>query len=453
MNATNPIDSAAPTPVPQGAGAKAFLVTSLVFLVLGMLMLAGRPGFLLSTTLTGHGLTWIELVLLGFALPAAFGASYLAVPRAFRIPLFSEKFVFLHLAFQVAGTVLVLAGAIFPGLQQAAMGPTFLASGAVVFAVNIGCSFRALKVPDPGAAFVVTGSLWLVISTLLGVPFAKTPPLAIFPPDAGWSAAWLMLMTAGVAGNIALGLAVRVGMTSLGVTGLHPSPAWYTLALGNTGLAWLFAALAFGPMTFVLFCAAVCLVAAVIFFAQYCALLQHRSTGALGWDARMLFSAFCLLPVAVALLGFGAWERMNIPPPAPAAPGVPAVVEEAVAGPLPVDFLPVDGAAMLTLLLGVVVPALVGLTFQLIRLDPRRSAADSFQERLAGQILLASFFNYAVGVLMVIPGAWVGIEKIVGLGTLFLLVGAGGFLGNYFYASGRASEETPQGEPVPTPVA
>jgi hypothetical protein len=218
----------------------------------------------------------------------------------------------------------------------------------------------------------------------------------------------------------------------------------------NAGLAWLFAAAALGPMPFVMLCAGVFGVGALVYLAALVQILQSRPSHLLVWDARILLCSVLMIPVAVGLLVFSAWQRLMIPPPDPAAAGaIASEAADAASGPLPFEFLPADGGTVLTMLLAVLVPAVVAVMFQLVRLQSQGPTnPESFRARLGNQILLASYFNYAVGVLMVIPAAWVGIERILTLGTLFLLVGALGFLGNYFFlARKQPAEKSEAGEP------
>jgi hypothetical protein len=375
------------------------------------------------------------------------------------ISLYSEKFVFLHYGFHVAGTVLVLLGVVWPQFPQAAMGATFLGCGALIFAVNVGGTFRSLVRPDVASAYLTATVVWLLVMAFLGLPFAKIAPLPMLE-GRDWSAAWLVFSVAGVFLNGLMGLALRVSPHALGVPLLKTDTAWYALAFTNAGLAWLFGAVAFGPMPFVIFCAVVYLAGIFIYLAEFHGILRRRASHLLVWDAKILLTGFWLLPVAVGFLIWAAWRRMELAAiavaeaAAAAASGVAAVPEEieAPAGPLPVEFLPVDGALFLTVVIGVALPGLVALMFQLIRLQnglPTEEENLPLRARLSSQILLASYFNYATGVLMVVPGAWAGIEKIVALGTLFLLVGVLGFLGNYFFSLGQrplvsASEESDQ---------
>ena len=60
-------------------------------------------------------------------------------------------------------------------------------------------------------------------------------------------------------------------------------------------------------------------------------------------------------------------------------------------------------------------------------------------------MLLAAFFNYAVGAALVIVGAWGAEAQMLGLGAVFLVVGSLGFLGNFLYGLARAPAATCDG--------
>lgn len=442
MNTTHSESIAASAP--RSPGAAAFLVTSLAALVLAMLMLAGRPTFLLTPVLTAHGLAWLEWLVFGCAFSGFYGVVYDALPRTFGVPLYSTKMTLLHFGFHLSGLALVIFGLFGEGVSQSQMGPTFLACGVVVFVVNVAGSLKSMPRPDAAAAFLCATCLWLVITAILGVPFAAEPPLTLFPTT-GWNAGWLVLAVAGVVINGTLGLALRVTPLALGVESKRSAAPWWALVFMNAGLAWLFAAVSLAPMPFVLFCVAIYLVGALVYLGAMPAMLRTGTANPLVWDAKILVTATCMIPVAATLLAVAAWERLAVVPVDPAA--VAPVVEEVAKGPLPFNFFAVDGAVVLTVLLGVSVPALVALVFQLLRIEnglPASEESGGFRSRLANQILLASFFNYAIGVLMVVPASWIGIEQIVSLGSLFLLVGAAGFLGNYLFLSKRSVQGTEQ---------
>jgi len=421
-----------PQPSESGLGAKTFLVTSLVFLALAALMLAGRPNFLLTPVLTGHGLSWITLLLFGCGLSGIFGLVYMAFPRVFGIPLYSEKFVFLHYGFHVLGTLLALLTVLWPQFPRAEMGSTFLACGAVVFVINLSLTFRQAARPDIGRVCLSASMVWLLIMTFLGMPFTKEAPFASLQ-GTDWSAAWLVFGFAGVVINTLMGLTMRLLPKALGLEETRNPFAWYALIFCNAAVAWMFPAITFRSPVFLILCAAVYLTGAILYLAGFLASLQRSQS--LPWDAKMLLTSFCLVPVAAGLLILAAVQRLG-----PVAEVVPALAGEPPAGPLPVKFLPVDGALFLMGALAVMVPILVALVFQYLRIDNAGALASDSptpKNRLPEMILLASYFNYATGVLLVVPGAWVGIERIVSLGTLFLLVGAVGFLGNYLFSSSR----------------
>lgn len=431
-----PIDPA----VSRSPGARTFLVTSLVFFVLSMLMLAGRPNFLLTPVLTGHGVAWMDLLIFGFGFSGVYGLVYQAIPKAFGVPLFSEKMVFLHFAFHLAGMLLSLAGVIFKEFPQASMGPALLLCSALTFAINAGGSLKSMPRPDAAAAFLVGSILWLLVASFLGMPFTDKPPFAMFGGN-GWSAGWLVLTVGGFCTNAALGLALRLTPKVLNQNPLSSSGAWSAFVFTNTGLAWLFAGMSIGPWMFTILCAAVYVAGILVYLAVLTGLLQRSASHLQGWDTRMLYTAVCMIPVAAGLIIWGCWEEMTIPPPDPALAETAAAPVEEKTGVLPLEFSAVNGAIVLTSILAVMAPALVALAYQLFRLEhslPGSPAEVPFRTKLGSQILLASFFNYAVGVLMVIPAAWAGIGQILSLGTLFLLVGAAGFLGNFFYFGGNS---------------
>ena len=434
----------------NASGAITFAVTALVFLAIGCMMLAGRPDFLLGETLTGHGKAWINLMIFGFGLPAVFGAVYWALPQAFGVPLFSAKSVFLHYGFHIAGLLIVIVTAFVPELPQALMGTTFIASGGVIFVVNVAMSLRAMQRPDAGSAFISTVLVWLVIALFLGVPFAIQAPLPMLG-GTNWSAGWLVFVMAGVFFNAQFGLALRVTPLVIGSKHERTPAAWYALSIVNLGVAWMFAATTFGPMPFLLLCTTAFLVGALVYLGDFWAILQRRPSGDLGWDSKILLTSVWMIPATGLLLIYNAWERMAIEPAVLPDGAAAAVVEES-AGAAPIMVMSLDWTLGLTALLATAVPGLVAVIFQIQKLQTGGTAdgaGSSKSQRVAGQLLLASFFNYAVGAGLVVVGAWGVEEQMLSLGSVFLVVGALGFLGNFLYNLGQSAVAAPAlGEPT-----
>lgn len=430
----------------SSSGAITFSVTALVFLALGCLMLAGRPGFLLGDSLTGHGQAWVNLMLYGFGLPAVFGAVYWALPRAFGVPLYSNQLVFLHYGFHMAAFLIVMILPFVPEMPQASMGATFLACGAVVFVVNVAMTLRRMPRPDAGSAFISTLTVWLVVAMFLGLPFGDNPPLPILGGTM-WSAGWLVLVIGGVFFNALLGLALRVTPLVTGGALTRTAPSWYALAILNLGLAWTAAAVTFGPLPFVVVCAGVFLVGALIYLLDFWVLLQRRPTPELGWDVRILLTSVWMIPTTAVALIYAAWEHLQIPVPEPIDPAAAAALEETV-GPMPLMVMPMDWMTGIMALLATAAPGLVAVIFQLQKLEPgrvRAGAEPTLRERVPGQILLVSFFNYAVGASLVVVGAWAAESQMLGLGAVFLVVGALGFLGMFLHRLGQTEPEVEVG--------
>lgn len=428
------------------AGAITFAVTALVFLALGCLMLAMRPGFLLGDTLTGHGQAWIQLMVFGFGLPAVFGAIYWALPQAFGVCLFSEKSVFLHYGFHLAGLLIAMVTPFVPDLPQATMGSTFLACGGVIFVVNVAMSLRAMERPDAGSAFISTVLVWLVIALFLGLPFGSQEPLPVLG-GTNWSAGWLVFVMAGVFFNSQFGLALRVTPLAVGSKPERTPAAWYALSIVNLGVAWMFAATTFGPLSFLLLCTAAFLVGTLVYLGDFWAILQRRPGAELGWDSKILLTSVWMVPASAVVLMYNLWERMTIMPEVLPEGAAPVLLDEA-AGPLPIMVMSLDWALGLTALLATAVPGLVALIFQIQKLwasAANASHGSATGARVAGQLLLASFFNYAVGAGLLVVGAWGAEEQMLSLGAVFLVVGALGFLGGFLYnLSQAATPETSQ---------
>ncbi len=421
--------------IPSNAGAVVFATTALVFLALGCLMLAVRPGFLLEGTLTRAAQAWIQLMVFGFGLPAVFGAVYWALPRAFGLPLFSGQAVFLHYGFHLAGLLIAIAASFVPDLPQGTMGATFLACGGVVFIVNVAMSLRGLDRADAGSAFVSTVMVWLVAALFLGLPFAATAPLPIFG-GTNWSAGWLVFVVSGVLFNAVLGLALRITPLAVGgETGQSPA-AWYVLALANLGVAWMFAAATFGPQAFLLVCASVFLVGSLIYLGSFWGLLQGGTRAVFGWETKILVAAVWMIPASALALLYDIWERLGLQAPADAAAAAVPAATLAVEGPVPIAIMALDWTVGLTAILAAAVPGLVALILQLQKLRDTaapENAEPGTRERVTDQLVLASFFNYAVGVLLVVVGAWGSEAQMLSLGAVFLVVGSSGFLGIFLY--------------------
>jgi hypothetical protein len=221
--------------------------------------------------------------------------------------------------------------------------------------------------------------------------------------------------------------------------------AWYALSIVNLGVAWMAAATAFGPPTFLLVCAGVFLVGSLIFLADFWSILQRRrGTDPLGWAVKILLTAVWMIPSTAVALMYAAWHHL------------PAVVSEVVAdaaaaapaaeGPAPIMVVPLDWTVGLVALLATAVPGLVAVIFQLQKLREGQPVESTLRDRVSGQFLLAAFFNYAVGATLVVVGAWGGEDQMLGLGAVFLVVGSLGFLGCFLHQMGRSGAPEPTSE-------
>lgn len=386
----------------SGSAPLAFLTTAFIFLCLASLWLVVRPGMLLGAKPTPQATAWLYLLIYGFALPGVFGLIYLAIPLIFKNELYSSQFVILHLAFHLAALLMIIP-AEFMEWSQSTLGQTFLACGVIIFLVNVTLSFPKERQAEASSAFFCAAAFWLAIMQGIGLPLANEPLLP-FLRKSDWSFASLALCIAGVVFNSILGLALRLTSMRLKSEAVYTESAWVAFALTNFGVAWLFAAITYGPPGFIFFCGAIYFFGVLIYLGRFLSILQFRPQGKIDWDSKILLTALSMIPIGILVLEASVMIRWM----QPQSSNVLNVI------------------IVLVALLGVTVPGIVALCYQIMRLT--RANLNSL---LSEQILLAAFFNYAVGACLIISGSWTGIEKMLSLGVLFQFAGSCGFFFNF----------------------
>ncbi len=412
------------------AGTTTFVITALAALVLSCLMIAGRSDFLLEDSVSGHGQAWVTLLLVGFGLSATFGVIYWAVPCVLGVPLFCNRSVFLHYALHLGGLLTALAGTFVTAMSDARIAGILLACGGVIFIVNVSLALRRLKVSDPAAAFLSAMMVFLASAFILGVPFAKRPLLFIFT-DANWSVGWIVLVTVGVFFNALLGLSLRVTPVVVGDYEPQTFRAWPAFLILNVGAAWTFAATTFGPLNFMLACSSIFLVGTLLYLGNFWGLLQRRQITKLSAETKVLIGALWMVAGSAVVFIYNIWHRLGIPVPEPSSEATEPLVVAKVAV---LKILPLDWTVGLFAMFAAVIPGLVALILQLQKLQaPSQESAFNMRSRVADNILLAAFINYAVGAAFVIVGVWGSEAKMLSLGTIFLVVGAAGLLGSFLY--------------------
>lgn len=417
-------------PIP-GAGARLFVMTAFVALVLSSLMLAGRSHFLLEDSMSGHGQAWATLLLLGFGLSAVFGVIYWALPCVFGVPLFCGRSVFLHYILHLVGVLLALVGTFVAALSNAKIASILLACGGVVFIFNVSLTLRRLKASDPAAAFLTTTMVFLAAAFVMGVPFASQP-IATFFAEANWGVGWVVLITTGVLFGTLLGLLLRLMPLLMGEGEPRISGAWSAFLLLTIGAAWMFAATTFGPLSFMLFCGGIFFVGTLFYLGCFWGILQRRTKVLLSWETKILMGVPWMIAGSALIFIYGVWHRLSLPAPEAITEAIEPVAAAATTA---LKVLPMDWTVGLFALLMAAVPGFVALIFQLQKLQAqtKSEAILPSRPRTADYVLLASFFNYAVGAALVIVGVWGSEAQMLSLGTIFLVVGAAGFFGSYLY--------------------
>jgi len=387
-------------------GALLFVITALVALVAAFLLIALHPAWLGGHVEDVQSQAWVRMIIFGFGLSAVFGAVCRALPLAFGLPLWSQQLVFLHGAFHLSGLLVVVLVPFVPDLPQAPLGPWLITAGSLVFIVNIALTLRGMARPDAASAFIATVLVWLAAVSFLGLPFATEAPLSSLEKT-GWSGGWLVLVIAGIFFNTISGLALRLIPLSFGSKPRRTAAAWYALAILNLGVAWMFAAVTYGPPAFLMMCALVFLAGTMICFADSrCSLRERAQPEARALSVEILAAATAMVPIAALVMLHGIAQRMRH-------------------GFAPHGATPLDWVTALFALLAVAVPGLIAIIFQLQVIAATEVVRD---EKFRFPWLPPAFFAYASGTALVVAGVWGSWKSVTALGAALLALGGFGFL-------------------------
>ena len=188
-----------------------YITGAIVFFILTLLML------LSSSSFTGHYfqphiLTFTHLAALGWGTMVIFGASHQLLPVVLEVPLYSEK-----LAKWCYG--LLLPGVIFLTVSfwKFAIGWTMetgallILSAVILYIINVFGTARQNKKWTISAECIVTASIWLLLTAVLGTLLVYNLRYAFFPNDHLYylkihahlgMAGWFLLLIMGVSSRL-----------------------------------------------------------------------------------------------------------------------------------------------------------------------------------------------------------------------------------------------------------
>ena len=299
-----------------------FYVYAAVSLLVATVLLLTSGGAFTGHYFQPHILAITHVMALGWATMIILGASHQLLPVLIESDLYSNKLGHLSFGLAAVGIPLLVYGFYTFNLGVVAQVGGSLVTGAVLaYIANIILSISHSKRKNVHAMFVLTASIWLLLTVSLGLALLFNFTLSVFPEN---SLSYLPLHAhLGLVGwflLLVLGVGSRLIPMFLISKYNAPRLLWAVFALVNTGLVlygllFLFHAapgLSFGPAVLVLL--------ALLLFAYYC-MQAYKQRIRKKVDDQMKISllavALLLLPTLVLLVLIGvllasSGERANV---------------------------------------------------------------------------------------------------------------------------------------------
>lgn len=219
-----------------------------------------------------HTLAITHTMALGWATMMILGAGHQLLPVLIEGKLFSNSLAYFSFIFAATGIpLLVYAFFTFNMNWPAQCGGIFINVAIVCYLVNFAISLTKSKQENVHAVFVFTATLWLLLTTLLGLFLVYNFTLNIFPSSSlhylslhahMGIVGWFLLMVIGVGSRL-------IPMFLISKYS-HPKLLWYMYALLNTGLILFIIIHIFLHKIFFYLLPIVAIVTALLLFARYC---------------------------------------------------------------------------------------------------------------------------------------------------------------------------------------
>lgn len=188
-----------------------YLYAGLSFFTASLLLIFSSPAFL-QHYFHPHTLAITHLMALGWGTMMILGASHQLVPVLIEGKLYSNTLAYLSFAFAGAGIPLLAIGFYnFDFSWPAQYGAILINTALLFYLANIGISMAKSKNENVHAVFVFTGTLWLIITTIVGLllvynftyPILSRDSLAYLPLHAHLGiVGWFLLLVIGVGSRL-----------------------------------------------------------------------------------------------------------------------------------------------------------------------------------------------------------------------------------------------------------
>ena len=248
-----------------------YLYAGISFLIATLLLIFSTPAFL-QHYFHPHTLAITHAMALGWGTMMILGASHQLVPVLIEGKLYSNALAYLSFAFAAIGIPLLVVGFYqFNFGWPAQTGAIFINAAILFYLINIGVSMAKSKHENVHAVFVFTGTLWLMITIVVGLflvynftyNILTKDSLSYLPLHAHLGIiGWFLLIVIGVGSRlIPLFMISKYNNNKL---------LWWIYGLINFALISFVVFFLYIKITTLYFLPVACIAIAIIFFGYYC---------------------------------------------------------------------------------------------------------------------------------------------------------------------------------------
>jgi len=254
-----------------------YLYAGLSFLAATILLIFSTPAFL-QHYFHPHTLAITHIMALGWGTMMILGASHQLVPVLIEGKLYSNTLAYLSFAFAAIGIPLLVIGFYnFDFGWPAQWGAIFINAAVIFYLINIAVSMAKSKNENVHAVFVFTGTLWLLITTIVGLflvynfthNILSRDSLSYLPLHAHLGIiGWFLMLVIGVGSRlIPLFLISKYDNTKI---------LWWIYSLINFALISFIVFFLYVKITWLYLLPLVAIAAAIILFGYYCYHAYHQ---------------------------------------------------------------------------------------------------------------------------------------------------------------------------------
>ncbi len=254
-----------------------YLYAGISLLVATILLIFSTPAFL-QHYFHPHTLAITHIMALGWGTMMILGASHQLVPVLIEGKLFSNALAYLSFAFAGVGIPLLVIGFYQFDFGWATQTGAILINGAIIFyLINIGVSMVRSKKENVHAVFVFTGTLWLMITIIVGLLLVynftynilSQDSLSYLPLHAHMGiVGWFLLLVIGVGSRlIPLFLISKYDNKKI---------LWWIYALINFSLISFIVFFLFFKISLLYLLPLASIATSIILFAYYCRQAYHQ---------------------------------------------------------------------------------------------------------------------------------------------------------------------------------